>query len=85
MSVLFAKYFSENILKILPKGTHDINKFVSPEDLIQEAKKVGIILDDLVGFTPIISLNPFNQHRISGFKISNNSMINYGLAGLKVN
>ena len=34
LSLLFAKFMAENILKLLPKGIHDFEKFVSPKTLI---------------------------------------------------
>ena len=32
-SLVFAKYFAEYVLGFLPKGTHEWNKFLTPEDL----------------------------------------------------
>ena len=46
------KYFAEDILKILPSGTHDVEKFISPENLATEAEQYGIILDSFTGFIP---------------------------------
>ena len=31
-SIMLAKIFAESILKIIPKGTHDVEKFVTPEN-----------------------------------------------------
>ena len=83
-SIVLAKYFAENILKIIPKGTHDIEKFVTPEKLIHEAKKYNIILDDLVGFSPIFSLKSIFSRKIKRFELVSNPIINYGIAGLKI-
>ena len=32
-SIIFAKYLAEYVLGFLPKGTHDWNKFLTPEDI----------------------------------------------------
>ena len=32
-SLVFAKYFAEYVFRFLPKGTHEWNKFLTPEDL----------------------------------------------------
>ena len=84
-SIMLAKIFAENILKIIPKGTHDVEKFVTPEKLTYEAKQHNIIFDDLVGFAPIFSLESFFSRKIKKFKIVTNPIINYGIAGLKIN
>ena len=64
-----AIYFAENILNWIPKGTHDFNKFIKPEEIINGLKKEKIKVIDLKGliFNPLIS----NWH------LSNNKLINY--------
>ena len=57
LSLLLAKFMAENILKILPKGIHDFEKFVSPQTLIDEAKLHRINLNEIVGFKPIIGIS----------------------------
>ncbi len=84
-SIILAKFFAENIFKIIPKGTHDIEKFITPEKLTYEAKKYNIILDDLVGFAPIFSLKSIFSKKIKRFELISNPVINYGIAGLKIN
>ena len=84
-SIILAKIFAENFLKIIPKGTHDVEKFVTPEKLTHEAKLHNIILDDLVGFAPIFSFESIFEKKIKKFKIVSNPIINYGIAGLKIN
>ena len=32
-SLIFAKFMAEYVLGFLPKGTHDWNKFLTPEDI----------------------------------------------------
>jgi 2-polyprenyl-6-hydroxyphenyl methylase/3-demethylubiquinone-9 3-methyltransferase len=48
-SYTFAIIGAEYILNWLPIGTHDWEKFVTPEDLIDIAKKYKLNLADLTG------------------------------------
>jgi len=48
-SYLFAILGAEYFLRWLPIGTHDWEKFVKPEDLINILKKNNLILDELHG------------------------------------
>ena len=48
-SYLFAILGAEYFLRWLPIGTHDWEKFVKPEDLIDILKKNNLILDELQG------------------------------------
>ena len=48
-SYLFAILGAEYILKWLPIGTHEWDKFVKPEDLIKTLKKYNLSLDEIVG------------------------------------
>ena len=48
LGVLLAKFFAENILKVVPQNTHDPNKFISPQRLSSEAEEHNIILDNFV-------------------------------------
>ena len=57
LSLFLAKFMAENVLKLLPKGIHDFEKFVSPENLVDEAKPYKIYLDEIVGFKPIIGIS----------------------------
>ena len=69
ISKLFAINLAENILNWIPKGTHDYNKLIKPEEL----KK--ILLKEKFNFKNIKGLvfNPLNRE----WKLSNNYMINY--------
>jgi 2-polyprenyl-6-hydroxyphenyl methylase/3-demethylubiquinone-9 3-methyltransferase len=49
-SYIFAIVGAEYILKWLPIGTHDWNKFIKPEYLIEIAKKNNLKLKKLDGF-----------------------------------
>ena len=72
--VLFGKFAAEYLLNLVPKGTHDWNKFVSPKTLFSEAKEAGILLDDFTGFAP----NPFSNN----FSLSSFLGINYAASGV---
>ncbi|MGB2320343.1 MAG: bifunctional 2-polyprenyl-6-hydroxyphenol methylase/3-demethylubiquinol 3-O-methyltransferase UbiG, partial [Candidatus Puniceispirillum sp.] len=51
-AIAFAKYALEYIVRIVPAGTHDPNKFVKPAELRAEFAAVGLLLDDTTGFAP---------------------------------
>ena len=84
LSLLFAKFMAENILKLLPKGIHDFEKFVSPKTLINEAKPYKIYLDEIVGFKPIIGISSEFKPIIKDFKFTNFLNVNYGISGVKI-
>ena len=69
LSKLFAINIAENILHWIPKGTHDYNKLIKPEEL----KK--ILLKEKFNFNNIKGLvfNPLNRE----WELSKNYMINY--------
>ena len=84
LSLLFAKFMAENILKLLPKGIHDFEKFVSPKTLIKEAKQYKIYLDEVVGFKPILGISSEFKPIIKDFKFTNFLNVNYGISGIKI-
>ena len=77
LSKLFAINIAENILNWIPKGTHDYNKLIKPEEL----KK--ILLKEKFNFNNIKGLvfNPLNRE----WKLSKNYMINYFCAASFIN
>ena len=84
IGVLFGKIFAENILKIVPIGTHDIKKFISPETLAKEAEEHNIILDNFIGFTPTFKIEDIMDKQFGDFKLPSNLGVNYGAAGIKI-
>ena len=48
----------EYLLNVLPKGTHDYDKFIKPSELAQAARKAGLIVKSLQGY----QYNPFTRH-----------------------
>ena len=69
LSKIFAINIAENILHWIPKGTHDYNKLIKPEELKR------ILLNEKFNFNNIKGLvfNPLNRE----WKLSKNYMINY--------
>ncbi len=68
-SLLFAKIGGEYVLRLLPKGTHDWNRFIRPHDLTAMLDRFGIRTTEIVG----VGYNPFNQK----FWITGNTAVNY--------
>ena len=68
-SYVFAIIGAEYFLKWLPIGTHDWNKFLKPDDLINTCKKNSLNLNDLIGVKFDILKNEWI--------ISEDSSINY--------
>ncbi len=84
LGILFGKIFAENILKILPVGTHDTQKFISPETLSKEAKEYDIILDNFIGFRPTFKFKNIIDRQFGDFILTSNLAVNYGAAGIKI-
>ena len=72
--IVFGKFAAEYILNLIPKNTHDWNKFISPNNLYNEAKECGILLNNFVGFVPDFVKNDF--------KLSSYLGINYAASGI---
>ena len=68
-SYVFAIVGAEYILKWLPIGTHDWEKFISPDDLIRIAKKNNLLLKNLNG----MKFNIFDD----SWEVSNDTSVNY--------
>ena len=73
-SLLFGKFAAEYILNLIPKGTHDWQKFVTPQKLYLEALENGIYLNNFSGLTP----NVFNKE----FNLTSYLGINYAASGI---
>ncbi len=62
-SWLFAVVGAEYVLKLLPKGTHDYEKFIKPSELASCAREAGLKVTDFKG----MSYNPvFKTFRLTG-------------------
>ena len=84
LGVVFAKIIAENILKVLPRDTHDPRKFISPKELSLLAKRHNIILDNFTGFLPTFNLNSIMKKEFGNFLLAPNLSVNYGAAGIRM-
>ena len=75
-SYLFAIIGAEYILKWLPIGTHEWEKFVKPEDLIKINKKYNLTLGDLKG----VKFNLINN----SWELSTDKSVNYIAKFIKI-
>ena len=75
-SYLFAIIGAEYILKWLPIGTHEWEKFVKPEELISIAKKYDLTLNDLGG----VKLNLLTNN----WELSADKSVNYIAKFIKI-
>lgn len=74
-SLLTAKIGAEYILRWLPKGTHEWNKFLRPSELVMNMEPHGVQLKQLQGVT---------YQPLSGdWKLSDNLAVNYMVVGHK--
>ncbi|MES2151090.1 MAG: bifunctional 2-polyprenyl-6-hydroxyphenol methylase/3-demethylubiquinol 3-O-methyltransferase UbiG [Pseudomonadota bacterium] len=62
-SYLFAIIGAEYLLRMLPKGTHDYAKFITPSELSQYAREAGLQVDGLKGmsYNPLTKIYALNQ------------------------
>jgi 2-polyprenyl-6-hydroxyphenyl methylase/3-demethylubiquinone-9 3-methyltransferase len=76
-SYLFAIVGAEHILKLLPKGTHDYKKFITPAELSRFIRQANLQMDDLKG----MSYNPI----FKSYKLSQDVSVNYLIAAQNIN
>ena len=69
ISKLFAINIAENILNWIPKGTHDYNKLIKPEELKNTLSKENFHFNNIKGLV----FDPLSRE----WKLSKNYMINY--------
>lgn len=60
---LFAIIGAEYLLQMLPKGTHDYEKFITPAELTQDIRNAGLIVNAMKGmsYNPISKIYSLNQ------------------------
>ena len=68
-SYLFMVIGAEYLLRLLPRGTHDYEKFITPAELAAWCRQAGFSLRDLSGMT----YNPLNQV----YKLGKDVDVNY--------
>lgn len=66
-SFLFAIVGAEYVLNLLPKGTHDFNKFIKPAELARAARDAGLIQKSSKGmlYNPLTKVYRLDDHDIS--------------------
>ncbi|MDO9284111.1 MAG: bifunctional 2-polyprenyl-6-hydroxyphenol methylase/3-demethylubiquinol 3-O-methyltransferase UbiG [Aquabacterium sp.] len=69
---LLAIVGAEHVLKLLPKGTHEYQRFIRPSELTRFAREAGLVPDGFKG----LEYNPLTQR----FRLSNDTSVNYLLA-----
>jgi 2-polyprenyl-6-hydroxyphenyl methylase/3-demethylubiquinone-9 3-methyltransferase len=74
-SYLFAVIGAEYILNMLPKGTHEYQKFIKPSELSSWARYVGLNVGQLKG----MGYNPLIDH----YSLGDNASVNYLIHTLK--
>ena len=70
-SFIFAKIFAEYILNVVPKGTHQYAKFITPYELNNILEEHNFNISSIDG----ILFNPINE----SFTLGNNTEVNYFL------
>jgi 2-polyprenyl-6-hydroxyphenyl methylase/3-demethylubiquinone-9 3-methyltransferase len=62
-SYLFAVVGAEYVLRMLPRGTHDYAKFITPAELSNFVRDAGLVVDGLKGLTynPLTQIYSLNQ------------------------
>ena len=71
-SYLFAVIGAEYLLQLLPKGTHDYAKFITPAELSQDIRNAGLELLGMKG----LSYNPLTKI----YSLNNDNSVNYMVA-----
>lgn len=72
---LFAVIGAEYLLQLLPKGTHDYKKFITPAELARHARNSGLDMASLKG----MSYNPLTKI----YSLNNDTSVNYLMACTK--
>lgn len=72
-SYLFAILGAEYLLKMLPRGTHDYQRFITPAELDGWARGAGLVAEDFTG----LSYNPLSKQYSLGRDIDVNYLATY--------
>ena len=75
MSFVFAKMMAEYVLRIVPEGTHQYNKFIKPSELANMLEQANFNIDDIQG----VKVNPVDF----SFSLSSITKINYFMTATK--
>jgi 2-polyprenyl-6-hydroxyphenyl methylase/3-demethylubiquinone-9 3-methyltransferase len=72
-SFLFAIVGAEYVLRLLPRGTHEYQKFIRPSELESWARKAGLQLKSSIG----LQYNPFTREYSLGRDLSVNYLMHF--------
>jgi len=70
-SFLFAIVGAEYLLNLLPKGTHEYQKFIKPSELSTWARQAGLNIREITG----MSYNPFSKKYSLGYDVDVNYLM----------
>lgn len=73
---LFAVLGAEYVLGLLPKGTHDYQRFIKPSQLAQWCRESGLEVEEILGMT----YNPLTRQ----YRLGADCDVNYLLRGTRV-
>ena len=73
---LFAIIGAEYVLNMLPKGTHEYKRFITPSELASMARDAGLTVSTITG----MSYNPFSKH----YALNDDVSVNYMMACRKL-
>jgi 2-polyprenyl-6-hydroxyphenyl methylase/3-demethylubiquinone-9 3-methyltransferase len=74
-SFVFAIIGAEHVLRWLPHGTHQWNKFVRPSELADDLKENGLVITHMTG----VSYDPLT----GAWRLSNDINVNYVIFATK--
>ena len=72
-SFVFAIIGAEYILRLLPKGTHEYDKFIRPSELEEWARQAGLKLKTSIG----LHYNPLTREYTLGSNLDVNYLMHY--------
>ena len=75
-SFLLAIIGAEYVLNLLPKGTHEYRRFITPAELAAMARDAGLVVTEFIGMT----YNPFSKV----YALNNDVSVNYIVACRKL-
>lgn len=70
-SFLFAIVGAEYLLRLLPKGTHEYQKFIKPSELSNWARQASLNVNEITG----MSYNPFTRNYSLGYDVDVNYLV----------
>ncbi|MEE9322046.1 MAG: bifunctional 2-polyprenyl-6-hydroxyphenol methylase/3-demethylubiquinol 3-O-methyltransferase UbiG [Granulosicoccus sp.] len=75
-SWLFAIVGAEYVLRLLPRGTHEFQKFIKPSELDGYCRAAGLRVDEIIGMT----YNPLSKH----YRLEADVDVNYMIAATRI-